>query len=367
MAIRDRIGVRTIAAMLSTVTSAPRGPGRLATLEVRAPEAKVLIVTSAWPTPERPTYGIFIQRQVQSVIARGIDCEVLFVRGNESILAYVVATAMLLGWSLRSRRRYRLVHAHGEAALPARFYLGAPLLISYLGSDVNGAAGVDGTVSRAWRLRSGILRMAAHGARATITKSARMQTRLPPGPRSRNLVLPSGVNRDLFIPQPRAQARAALGWDEHEPVVLFAASPSIPNKRFALAQAACDHAAAKIGTIRLEVADAIPPEQMPRLMNAADCLILTSVAEGSSNVVKEALACNLPVVATAAGDAPELLAGVRGCAVCEPSPEALGDALARSLTAGERSDGREHTAELGEGRIADRLVGLYRELTGGTL
>jgi glycosyltransferase involved in cell wall biosynthesis len=97
-------------------------------------------------------------------------------------------------------------------------------------------------------------------------------------------------------------------------------------------------------------------------MNAADCLLLTSSIEGSPNVVKEALMCNLPVVATAAGDVAELLDGVVPSPVCEPSESALSDGLVEVCKEPRRSNGREVSRRLDARVVADSLLALYREL-----
>ena len=341
------------------------GLHRFAGFARHSADADILVVTNAWPSEERPAYGIFIFRQVQSAIALGQDCDVLVIRGRDSAAAYVLAALRLLAWSLRGRPRYRLVHAHGgEAAIAARFYLRAPLLISYLGSDILGWHTPDGRLPRRQRLRAVLLRQWARLSAATITKSREMEGKLPGSVRARNTVLPNGVDRDLFAPLPRTQARAELGWDARAPTVLFAANPEVRVKRFPLAQAAYEVARAHVPDLRLEIGWGIDPARMPLLMSAADCMVHTSVTEGSSNVIKEALACDLPVIAVAAGDAPELLAAVRGCAVCEATPEALGHALVTCVRAGARSDGRERTAWLEEGVVARRLVDLYVRLQG---
>src|SRR5207248_489562 len=67
-----------------------------------------------------------------------------------------------------------------------------------------------------------------------------------------------------------------------------------------------------VGPIRLIMLDgSVLPELIPSYLNAADCLALASLREGSPNVVKESLACNLPVVATDVGDVAERLEQVR--------------------------------------------------------
>src|SRR6202011_4163689 len=105
-----------------------------------------------------------------------------------------------------------------------------------------------------------------------------------------------------------------------------------------------------------------PPELMPDLYNAADVLVHSSVSEGSPNVVKEALACNLPVVATAAGDIPDLLDGVDPSAVCDADPETLAAEIVRCVHAGARSNGAERVADLGLDRITQRTLACYRSV-----
>jgi glycosyltransferase involved in cell wall biosynthesis len=99
---------------------------------------------------------------------------------------------------------------------------------------------------------------------------------------------------------------------------------------------------------------------MPLLMNAADCLLLTSTTEGSPNVVKEALACDLPVVSTEVGDVPALLAGVSPSTIAEANPEALASGVIECTTERRRSNGRERTAWLDESVIAQRILEVYR-------
>ena len=154
---------------------------------------------------------------------------------------------------------------------------------------------------------------------------------------------------------------SASGWAAGGTVVISVGRP-IALKRTWLAEQAAAVAARRVGDLRWALVSNVDPDQMPLVYNAADCLIHTSLSEGSPNVVKEALACDLPVVATASGDIPELLAGVAPSAVCAPDAEQLADAIVACVTPMRRSNGRAQTVRLGLEPIAELTLRCYREL-----
>jgi glycosyltransferase involved in cell wall biosynthesis len=344
--------------------SATDGNGKLGLVSCD-PDAQVLVVTNMWPEPERPVYGIFAQRQVESLRAKGLRCDVLYLRGYLSPMVYPTAAAFFALRSLLWRRRYRLVHVHaGETSLAARFYVGPPMIVSYCGDDVLGDPREDGSIPAASLVRSWVIRAVSRFFAATITKTQQMHDRLPAKTQRHNAVIPNGVDPRIFRPLDMSEARATLGWSMDERVVLFAGTrPDSPRKRRALAEAAVRVCESKLGErVRLHVVASTPPEQMPILMNASDCLLLTSSIEGSPNVVKEALMCNLPVVATPAGDVETLLQGVEPSFVCPPDSDALGGAVASCVRSGSRSNGRTVAAWLNADNVALRVLELYRDL-----
>jgi glycosyltransferase involved in cell wall biosynthesis len=94
-------------------------------------------------------------------------------------------------------------------------------------------------------------------------------------------------------------------------------------------------------------------------MNAADCLLVTSRTEGSPTIIKEALACNLPVVSVDVGDAAERLRGVSPSYIVKSDPKEIAAALTKVLSGRERSNGREHIVALSDKEIAERLCSIY--------
>jgi teichuronic acid biosynthesis glycosyltransferase TuaC len=101
---------------------------------------------------------------------------------------------------------------------------------------------------------------------------------------------------------------------------------------------------------------------MPVWMNAADVMIMSSRAEGSPNVVKEAMACDLPIVAAEVGDVAEVIGGTRHCHLhhWDPAAAEMGESIVEVVRAiPERSNGRDRTEHLGLEAVALRLREVY--------
>ena len=94
-------------------------------------------------------------------------------------------------------------------------------------------------------------------------------------------------------------------------------------------------------------------------MNGADSLLVTSDSEGSPNIVKEALSCNLPVVTVDVGDVRERLANVEPSRIVERDPHQIGRAVGEILMKRYRSNGRETIQEVTQERVATRILAVY--------
>jgi glycosyltransferase involved in cell wall biosynthesis len=267
-------------------------------------------------------------------------------------------------WSEVHRRlkhgSYDLVHAQfgqsGLTALPKR----VPLVVTFRGDDLEGIIGENGRyIPAGWLLRM-LSRVVARRADAAIVVSAHMKRHLPRSVDAH--VLPSGIDLDLFRPEPQDQARTRLGLPADRRLVAFVGNPDLARKRYALAQKAVDIVNRSIPTL-LVVGWEKPHGEIATLLNASDALVFTSMQEGSPNAVKEALACNLPVVSVPVGDVPLRLKGVKGCELC-PDDQAgtIAAALERVLRRGERSEGRAAVQDLNERMLTGRLIDIYRSV-----
>ena len=315
---------------------------------------RVLTVVGELPSAANPSRGIFVQRQVESLRALGLDVDVWVPSGRPRALGYLLG---MLQVSRKVRRgAYDLIHAHyALSGVVARAQWHVPVVVSYMGSDVLSARGtgsVRGTVDP-W-----IGRLLAAVVDAAIVKSDEMRGVL--GRRRPVYVIPNGVDFDVFRPTDRADARRQLGLAPDRRYVAFVSDPARMEKDFALAQAALGLAASRVPDVEMLVVSKQPTERVVLALNAADALILTSRYEGSPNVVKEAMACNLPVVSVDVGDVRKIIGGTDGCFVCDHDPAELADRLVTVLARNERTDGRSAIRHLSLAAVAEQVASVYR-------
>jgi glycosyltransferase involved in cell wall biosynthesis len=270
---------------------------------------RALVVSNMLPDAAHPERGRFVRDQVAAL--RGLDgLEVelyeFFPGGRALARAAVELRRRFTGGGPGRRapgdRRWDVVHAHfGLSAWPA---LAVPARVR--------ALTVHGT-----DLSHPRTRMATAAVLPSIdllaAVSAQLVQQLPGrSARRRARVLPCGVDLERFRALPRAQARAELGLDPERPLLLFAADPSRASKRHDRALAL-----ARAANVELRTLGGVDPERVPLWINAANAVLAPSEREGFGLSVLEALACDVPVLATPVGIHPEALAGVEGT-LCAP-------------------------------------------------
>lgn len=319
---------------------------------------RILMVTPQLPSEVRPGTLAPTARQIESLRALGAEVDVLEVRGIKR-LKYLQSLGAL--WSIA--RSVDLIHAHfGYCGWIARSDFRKPVVVSFMGDDLLGTPDSAGRVSAASGLVVQIDRWVARTVDAVIVKSAEMARIVAP---VRAHVIPNGVDLQAFWPMDPAEARAALGWRQDKRYVLFAGNPGTPRKGFPLAcEAVMDASTRMAEPVQLVPLSGVAPDRVPLYMNACDVLLMTSMLEGSPNVVKEAMACNLPVVSVPVGDVPELLADVNGCTVCRRDPHDLGGALAQMVQRRQRTNGRVALERKGLdlASVARRVIDVYDDV-----
>ncbi|WP_254763811.1 glycosyltransferase [Natrinema marinum] len=291
----------------------------------------------------------FFEQQIAVLEDRGVDCTIVGVPGEYSAdsprtpLEYLRFYPRVLEHVLSNE--YDLVHGH--YGLVAPFVLAQPTrptVLSLWGTDL--MSDMD------WLRR--ISRYGARFADATVVPSPAMSRELDVD----HVEIPFGVDTTRFRPIPRAEARERVGWDPDARIALFPYDRSRSVKDFPRAERVVDRADADL---ELRTIDDVPYEEMPYYMNASDVLLVTSRRESGPMVVKEAAACNVPIVSTDVGFVRETIATVDDCVV-GTSDDDLAAGLERVLEGDRRSNGREVVDGLGLEAMGDRLVGVYRRV-----
>lgn len=268
-----------------------------------------------------------------------------------------------------ARSRAFVVHAQygSVTAAVARSIRGSlPMVLSFCGDDLLGTP----NPGIGWRVREKCARWiglwAAREASAIIVKSNNLLQSLPADLRVRATILPNGVDTSWFKPIDKHECRSILRWRNDGNYVLFNASCNEDQyrKNPSLAHEAVRLLASSFPGATLEPISKANPEEVRLKMNAADCLLVTSLQEGSPNIVKEAMACNLPVVSVPCGDVEERLVNTVPGRVCPYEAQALAESIAEVFRAARRSNGRSQLLLQGltTARVAERLALIYRSV-----
>ena len=240
-----------------------------------------------------------------------------------------------------------IVHAHyGLSGLLATLQREVPVVVTYHGSDIH---------SRGILLE--LSRVAMKRAAYNVFVSKKM-FELSGYKKDNYCIQSCGLFLDEMIQIERTEARDKLGWDKKSKKVLFSGSFNNLIKNVSLANAAVTLA----GGLELIELKGYTRNEVMLVMNACDCIIVTSHRESGPLVVKEAMAVGTPIVSVDVGDVSEVTSGTTGCYISKSyDANELAGLIRKALAFVGKTNGRERIIELGLSNdlIAKRLMGIY--------
>lgn len=311
---------------------------------------KVLHVTNLYPFDEAPTYGIFVKEQIDSLKNKDFQ-EVFFINAKKFGVKEYFKSVRRLNKTISD---FDVIHCHHQFSAITVF-LASPRkkpIVSILG-DIE--------------KRSTLNKLAYYFVKKISSKII-FKNKLPNNS-LKNILLPNGVNLDFFKPIDKEKSRKHLGLKLEAQYVLFVSNGSLDNpiKRH-------DKFLKVIKKINFNTLDNkmllplylsnVSREDVPYYFNAANFMLLTSDHEGSPNAIKEAMACNLPIVSTPVGDVSVLLKGVDNSYVSTSGTVNNLTQLAQKIDYAKRSNGRAKLIELGieSESVAKKLLKVYSDV-----
>lgn len=324
---------------------------------------RVLVFTNMYPSDAMPFYGSFVRDEAEALRTAGVDVDVYFVNGRANKLNYF---GMPTGFFSRIRKKkYDIVHVHHSfCGLIATMQHKIPVVWTFHEGEISGDT-TDALREQPIKhiaYSKGMKRHVAQKVDAVVVVAEHLKEPLG---RPDAIWLPAGINWNAFAPMDSKEAQRQLGLASDKRYVLFPAAPGRPEKRYELARAGIERLKALAPTmadVELIALDNVPHANVPLYMNASEAVLMTSSFEASPVTIREALACNVPVVSTDVGDARVVMQDITGCHIVKDDPVRIAEALLVTLQSPRRVEARERMRLYSLETVAQTLVGLYTKV-----
>lgn len=348
---------------------------------------KILFLTNMYPTPSNPAYGAFIAGQITSLKTLGICEHIYFINGREKKRAYFRAI-----WDIAKLIRekpFELVHTHHSYCnyvLFAAMHMAGkslPVVTTFHEGEVwlakkevskqslpyaqqSNSKGLSPRIFQCIRENIFLKMMALRWVNAVIAVDNKMITEFIVN-RKNHLIyeIPCGVDIEVFNPLAKEECRSILSLPQNQYIIFFPSNPKRHEKGFHLLQDAIqllDGNTRKM--LQVITAGNIPHEKMPLYYNASDVVVHPSLYEASPTAIKEAMACNIPIVASGAGDTSKILGNLSGHFLCKLNSQDIADKIKCSIEFEKRTEGRKRLIEMGLDHMstAKKIKGVYEEV-----
>lgn len=309
---------------------------------------KVLVVCSG----TRGTLSPFVKEQIDTLSNLGVEFS-LFQIKKGGLFGYLLHLNSLR--KTIKRINPDLIHAHyGLSGLLANLQRSVPVVTTFHGSDINEA--------KVYKYSKFAHRLSI--ASIFVEKSNMQKIRK----HDFSFLIPCGIPTSIFYSVSKEEAAKKMGINTNSINILFSSSFNIPVKNYKLAKISCSILETKINSkINLIELKGYSRDDVNLLLNACDSVLLTSFSEGSSQFIKEAMACNCPIVTTNAGDVKWVLGNTSGSFITSFEPEDVAEKLKLAIEfrrENGNTNGRERIKELGldTEAVAERILEVYNKV-----
>lgn len=317
---------------------------------------KILVVTNMYPDRNESFLyqGVFVKEQVESLRSReGVDCDVFIIDGFKSKLNYFIG-AIKVFLKIKGDN-YDIVHVHyglsGLFMLLNPFKVWSNVIVTLHGGDI--------LLEQKNPLQVLLSKLVIKRAGKTVILNDEMD-RVVKRCGLMPVILPCGSDSDYFN---------ATYADNRENIFIFPGNPQRAEKNYPLFKQIVDAYSQLYGPVQIVTLDCFSRQEVSELLSTSKALIMTSVSEGSPQVIKEALLSDLPVISTYVGDVPSTLSNVDGTFVFDATTndfhavaKEINKCIQKSIvTPGERRS-RVLALGLDQKTVTDKLLSLYTSL-----
>lgn len=286
----------------------------------------------------------FIMEQVDALNEEGVDTS-YFTIERKGWIGYLKSRRLLL----KKIKEFNpdIIHAHyGLSGLLANLQRSVPVVTTYHGSDINN--------NKVFRVSQFVIKLSQHNIFVSHKNLDKAKV-------NKNYsLIPCGIDTTVFYPQDTTSCREKKNMNSSKKYALFSGAFDNKVKNSELALKVVEN----IKDCSLLELKGHTREEVALLMNAVDVCVMTSFTEGSPQFIKEAMACNCPIVSVDVGDVKEIIGDTEGCFISSYDEEELTSKLQQSLELGARTKGRDRIEELGldTETIAKRIKEIYCEV-----
>jgi len=301
---------------------------------------KVLFISSG---NSKSGISPIIKSQGESIKKENIDLKYFTIKGK-GVSGYF-KSILDLRRELKENH-YDICHAHYWLSGIVASLAGAkPLVVSLMGDDVKASPYFRWIIYIFYYLSWSVI----------IVKSKDMYLTLKI---KKAHIVSNGVDMSRFRPIDKDIALKKVGWNSSKKHILFTANPDRKVKNFKLAKEAFEYIGNK--NLELHYLKGVPHEKVPYYYNASTVVILTSLWEGSPNAIKEAMACNIPIVSTNVGDVQEILYKTEGCYISSFDVKDFASKIKEALLFDKKTVGKGDIQHLKSELIAKKIVNIYK-------
>lgn len=293
-------------------------------------------------------FAPFIVEQAEAIKNLGCNVEYFGISGK-GVIGYLKQLPLLR--RTIKEKKIDIIHAHyGLCCLLANLQRIVPVISTYHGSDIN--------VPSVMRLSKLAMNLSAWNIYVSKRTQSIAYAQISKAVQNKSTLLPCGINKPISLDMCPDVSYLLMPNKKH---ILFAGAFDNEVKDYALAKAVVS----LVPNTQLIELKGFSREEVTALMYACDAILMTSKTEGSPQVIKEAMACGLPIVSTDVGDVAERTHGLEGCYVATSrDARELAVLLQRAIDFGHRTEGLRfiESAGLTNDIVAAKLINIYEQV-----